>query len=84
MPCKCEVFQFRLIGTNPPTAIGTKAVTGAVDISTTPVVEYTYSSPANGSRITSMVYPDHTFSKADIGTRPNGRTGRKTGTHVVS
>ena len=59
-----------------------QAVTGAVDISTTPVVEYTYSSPANDSRITSMVYPDHTFSKAGIGTRPNGRTGRKTGTQI--
>ena len=32
-----------------------QAVTGAVDISTTPVVEYTYSSPSNGSRLTSMV-----------------------------
>jgi hypothetical protein len=43
-----------------------QAVSGAVDISTTPVVEYTYSSPANGSRITSMVYPKcPDFSEAD-------------------
>jgi hypothetical protein len=35
-----------------------QALTGAVDVSTTPVVEYTYSSPSNGSRLTSMVYPN--------------------------
>ena len=39
-----------------------QAATGAVDISTTPVVEYTYSSPSNGSRLTSMVYPDNKSS----------------------
>ncbi len=60
-----------------------QAVTGAVDISTTPVVEYTYSSPANGSRITSMVYPDNISFAADIGTGPNERAESKTGTRIV-
>ena len=35
-----------------------QALTGAVDVSTTPYVQYTYSSPSNGSRVTSMVYPN--------------------------
>jgi hypothetical protein len=49
-----------------------QAVAGAVDISTTPVVEYTYSSPANGSRITSMVYPNgRTIDFNYSGTNPN-------------
>ena len=60
-----------------------QAVTGAVDISTTPVVEYTYSSLANGSRITSMVYPDNISFAADIGTGPNERAESKTGTRIV-
>ena len=35
-----------------------QAVTGAVDVSTTPVVQYTYTDPSNGSRLASMVYPN--------------------------
>ena len=34
------------------------AVTGAVDINTTPSVQYTYSDPSTGSLLTSMVYPN--------------------------
>jgi hypothetical protein len=32
-----------------------QALTGALDVATTPVVQYTYSSPSDGSRVTSMV-----------------------------
>ena len=35
-----------------------QAVTGAVDTSSTPSVQYTYSDPSNGSLLTSMVYPN--------------------------
>ena len=35
-----------------------QSVSGAVDTSTTPYVGYTYSSPSNGSLLTSMVYPN--------------------------
>ena len=35
-----------------------QSVSGAVDVSATPVVQYIYSSPSNGSRLTSMVYPN--------------------------
>ncbi len=35
-----------------------QAVTGAVDIATTPYVGYTYSDPSTGSLLTSMVYPN--------------------------
>ncbi|NNM87142.1 MAG: hypothetical protein HKL95_01340, partial [Phycisphaerae bacterium] len=34
------------------------SVTGAVDTSTTPSVQYTYSDPSSGSRLISMVYPN--------------------------
>jgi RHS repeat-associated protein len=34
------------------------AVNGAVDINTTPSVQYTYSDPGTGSLLTSMVYPN--------------------------
>ncbi len=58
-----------------------QAVTGAVDISTTPVVEYTYSSPANGSRITSMVYPngrtiDYNYSGTNLNSALDNAIGR--------
>ena len=58
-----------------------QAVTGAVDISTTPVVEYTYSSPANGSRVTSMVYPngrtiDYNYSGANLNGALDNAIGR--------
>ncbi len=33
-------------------------MTGAVDIATTPSVQYTYSGPSNGSLLTSMIYPN--------------------------
>ncbi len=79
MPCKCEVFQFRLIGTNPPTAIGVKVVPAA--IGSTPFVQYTYSSPANGSRITSMVYPngrtiDYNYSGTNLNSALDNAIGR--------
>ena len=58
-----------------------QAVTGAVDVSTTPVVEYTYSSPANGSRITSMVYPngrtiDYNYSGTNLNSALDNAIGR--------
>ena len=50
-----------------------QAVTGAVDVSTTPVVEYTYSNPSNGSRLASMVYPNgRTIDYNYSGTNLNG------------
>ena len=49
-----------------------QALTGAVDVATTPMVQYTYSSPSNGSRITSMVYPNgRTIDYNYSGTNPN-------------
>jgi RHS repeat-associated protein len=44
-----------------------QALTGAVDVITTPVVQYTYSSPSNGSRLTSMVYPNGRTINYDYG-----------------
>ena len=50
-----------------------QALTGAVDVATTPYVEYTYSNPDNGSRLASMVYPNgRTINYNYSGTNLNG------------
>ena len=58
-----------------------QALTGAVDVSTTPVVEYTYSSPSNGSRLASMVYPngrtiDYNYSGSNLNGALDNAIGR--------
>ena len=54
-----------------------RAANGAVTTGSTPFVEYTYSSPANGSRLTCMVYPDNISFAADIGTGPDNISSGK-------
>ena len=58
-----------------------QALTGAVDVSTTPFVEYTYSSPTNGSRLASMVYPngrtiDYNYSGTNLNSALDNAIGR--------
>ena len=58
-----------------------QAVTGAVDVATTPYVQYTYSSPSNGSRLASMVYPngrtiDYNYSGANLNSALDNAIGR--------
>ncbi len=58
-----------------------QAVTGAVDVSTTPYVQYTYTSPSNGSRLASMVYPngrtiDYNYSGANLNSALDNAIGR--------
>ncbi|MGC9261307.1 MAG: RHS repeat-associated core domain-containing protein [Phycisphaerae bacterium] len=58
-----------------------QAVIGAVDVGTTPFVEYTYTSPSNGSRITSMVYPngrtiDYNYSGTNLNSALDNAIGR--------
>ncbi len=58
-----------------------QAVSGAVDVSTTPYVEYTYTSPSNGSRLASMVYPngrtiDYNYSGTNLNAALDNAIGR--------
>ncbi len=58
-----------------------QAVTGAVDVSTTPYVQYTYTSPSNGSRLASMVYPngrtiDYNYSGTNLNSALDNAIGR--------
>ena len=54
-----------------------QSVSGAVDVSATPVVQYIYSSPSNGSRLTSMVYPNGRLPLI-LGARPHWGIGQRT------
>jgi RHS repeat-associated protein len=58
-----------------------QALTGAVDVSTTPYVQYTYSSAGNGSRLASMAYPngrtiDYNYSGTNLNSALDNAIGR--------
>ena len=58
-----------------------QALTGAVDVASTPVVQYTYSSPTNGSRLASVLYPngrtlDYNYSGTNLNSALDNAIGR--------
>ncbi len=70
-----------LRGKGAAVAQATEKRSGAVDVSTTPYVQYTYTSAGNGSRLASMVYPngrtiDYNYSGANLNSALDNAIGR--------
>ena len=58
-----------------------QAVSGVVDVGSTPYVQYDYTSPSNGSRLASMVYPngrtiDYNYSGTNLNSALDNAIGR--------